>query len=641
MSFQIKPRDRGYDSLFNKMVESVPEGTFYDFTRPIVMWNRKPSSFILETDNPSYPVRITRERLGDFDIGVDTGTLIEETTVVPQPGSIQTLFSITLGRGRNLLTAREILPNGGGRSKVLEVVATTNTLIFESYGREIYRSISKAQSQKEALLSKYSTRLLDQISGIGDVLPDLQTLKILSTKMLIRSFIHFPATKRGVEDMIEAVTLNTPIFHESRDRSNYQIETSRIMRTLENQAGQEAHIWFPNLSVTRWLAFIKMADTFRNNFELIEVKDNLVQVMYKGKLHIHKFDYDAFGQNFLTNLSLNDCFKNFEVGADVSFLMNMLFLCWTYPLDSLITEETSIGRTRSSLDVNIPFDSSVPFDADPTDPWNDGFVGWSYSGRFDDLKARPLDSTVAPSRTYTGPLFSYEGPYIQLLNSMSLETPLEVLITASGDMDNYTVGPVAGLGLDFNNTIFGVETKTSLMAGVPALLCVKYVDVNQMTNMSGTGVVRILEPICAVEEFAPISAGFVYIYFTPTVAVSSTTFELSDGTYTDSSEPFKILPNVFSKIAVTLIPDQVAGAPFTVSIQCKDAWDNNVTDIGFDNIIHVQPVGGLDAADPTPNIGYVVAGQSTITLTCLTPGEGQLKFKIGAIEVLSETFKVS
>ena len=290
--------------MFSAMVQSVPPGTFYDFGRPIVMWTRQPIGFVLTSDNPGYPVRIIRERLGDFDLGVDQGNQSDEMTVVPQLGALQTLFYITLGRGRNRLIAQEILPSGLGRSKVLEVVATTNTVIYEAFGKEIFKSSERAQLQRDAIFSRYSTRLLDQLSGVGDVLPDLQTLKILSTRMLVRAFVHFPATQLGVRNEIEAVTLNTPVFEAQREGSNYQIETNRIMRTVENLAGQEAHIWFPNLAVTRWLAFIRMANNFRNNYTLESVRDDYVTVTYKGRTNIHKFDYDAFGQNFLTNLSL-------------------------------------------------------------------------------------------------------------------------------------------------------------------------------------------------------------------------------------------------------------------------------------------------------------------------------------------------
>lgn len=643
MAFQIRMRDRGYDDLFAAMVAAIPPGTFYDHSRPICMWSRKPQGFILETDNPGYPIRIRRERLGDFDLGVDAGNLVEETTVVPQPGALNTLFYITLGRGRNRLYATEILPSGGGRSFVFEVIATTNTLIYESYGREIFKSVYKAAKQEEALYSAYSTRLLDQLAGIGDVLPDLQTLKTLSTKMLIRSFVHFPATELGVRNKIEAVTLNTPIFIKQRESSEYQVETNRIMRSLENTAGMEGHVWFPNLAVTRWLAYTKMADTFRNNYTILDVKDTRVKVEYKGKQIEHFFDYDAYGQNFLTNLSLKDCFNNFEIGATSQFLLNLRICCWTYPFDMSITESNPIGLTRASLDSPIPFDSNVPFDADPVDPWNDGFVGWSYSGRFElDDTPRPLDSMVSPSPSYSGSICAYQGPYTQSLNSCRSDVEIEHIVTASGDMDTYVGGPIIGLGLDFNNTDVGVELEgRSFKAGEPILLCVKYVDANNMTNVSGTGIIAILEPLSGIDEFAPVTAGFVYIYFTPTLATPSTAFSLSDGMYTGTSESFSVYAGDWAALTVTPISDHVAGTPFSVNIQAVDSWGNPVTDVGFDTLVHILPSAGLSAGNPTPNSVWLVNGQATVNLTCNWPSTGKLKFKLGAIEVDSNTFTVS
>lgn len=647
MAFEIQPRLRGYDDLFAQMVGAVPPGTFYDFARPIVMWRRTPISFILTTDNPSYPVRITRERLGDFDIGVDQGNQVDETLVVPQPGSLQTLFYLTLGRGRNRLTAQEILPNGVGRSQVLEVVATTNSVIFETFGREIFKSTDRADQQKAALFSRYSTRLLDQLSGVGDILPDLQTLKILSTKMLIRSFVHFPATRLGVRNEIEAVSLNTPVFQNQRASSVPQVETERIMRAIENLAGQEAHVWFPNLAVTRWLAFIRMANSFKNNFEIIDVRDDYVTIKYKGRTNVHHFDYDAFGQNFLTNLSLSDCFSNIDVTMGLTMRSRMQIPCWTYRFDSSITPETAIGLVRSSWDIGIPLDSNIPFDADPTDPWNDGFIGWSYSGRFEQGPAvYPLDDMVQPALGWVGQDPAYNGPYTQLLNSNRSDMQIDYLVTASGVMDDYVGGPIVGLRADFDNTNVGVEHNEirTFTAGQNILLCVKFVDSNMMANISGAGIIRIIEPLTGVQEFAPVSAGFVYIYYAPTVATPSTVFNLLDitgGTLTGTSDPFEVLPDVFAGLTVTSIANQTVGVPFSVTVQAVDQFGNPVTDVGVDTLVHVLAHGGFDLADPDPSLLVLVDGQVTANLTMNFAGTGYLEFKLGTFSVNSTTFTVS
>lgn len=651
MAFSISPRLRGYDSLFDQMVAGVPPGTFYDFARPIVTWSRHPVGFVLQTDNPSFPVKITRQRLGDFDLGVDQGNLVDETVIVPQPGAVQSLFYLTLGRGRNRLTATEMLPGGNGRSTILEVIATTNALIYEPYGREIFKSIDQANQQKAALFSAYATRLLDQLTGFGDVLPDLQTLKVLSTKLLIRGFVHFPGETVGVKNLIEAVTLNTPYFLTQRSSSNYQIETSRIMRGVENTAGQEAHIWFPNLAVTRWLAFIQMANTFRNNFELLDVRDDYVRVDYKGRINTHHFDYDAFGQNFLTNLSLNDCFANIDVTMGLQMLSKIRIPCWTYPFDSYITQDMTIGLTRSTFDMGVPFDSGIPFDADPVDPFGDGFVGWSLSGRFDAGPVDyPLDDMIQPALGFTGQDPAYNGPYTQLLNSDRSDVEIVELVTASGVMDDYVGGPVVNVAVEFDNTNVGVEHNEirTFTAGQPILLALKYVDLNGMAVKSASGVIRVREPLTDATqepwEYAPIAAGFVYMYYTCTVATPSTQFEIEDwpaDTYSAVSENFKVLPDVVAGLKVTNISNQTVGNSFAVTVQAVDQFGNSVTNPGPDNLCHILTEGGFDPGDPSPNLATLVNGQATVNLTMNHTGTGFLRFAVGAFTADSDTFTVS
>lgn len=829
MAFQILPNSRGYDDLFATMVAAVPSGTFYDFARPIVMWSREPVAFLFETDNPSYPVKITRERLGDFSLGVDQGNLIEETTIVPLPGVSQTLFYLTLGRGRNRLTATEQLPGGGGRQQILEVIATTNAIVFEAYGREIFKTRQPAVLQSEAIYSPYATRLFDQLASLGDVLPDLQTLKILSTKMLIRSFIHFPATSLGVRNNIEAVTLNTPVFLSQRQSSNYQIETSRIMRAAENLAGQEAHIWFPNLAVTRWLAFLRMANTFTNNFEIESVRDDYVSVVYKGRENLHYFDYDAAGENFLTNISLKNCFNNISVTAYTTVNSRIYIPCWTYPLDYSITQDMALGLTRVMFDLGIPLDSGIPFDADPIDPFSDGFVGWSLSGRFEQgPPSYPLDSMVQPSvdmalspstvtlfqqtpllsyevmsgmerlafaqqfplagsisqvsgflaigpgsgvgnvyaeiwegsagapdillatsnavastdipnapsnalnegaeisftfsaeaavdkvstywlvfrtdpgvdllvgvgnssvqgfnvatnmgsgwnlvlgftvpyckfvGTQTNPPFllptSYQGAYTQSLNNYRSDIEIDYLVTASGTMSDYADSSpdttIVGLGIDFPNLPDGTVEDTEdeefpdqalriFPAGQPVLLCVKYVDANGMTNLAGSGTIRVIEPLTGTAEFAPVSAGFVYVYYTPTVATTSTTFNLLDittGTLTGHSQPFQVQAGPLGGFTATVIGDQVIGVPFPVTFQATDAYGNPITNVGLDSLVHILSQGGFAVTDPTPALADLTGGTVTVNLTMNTVGTGNLEFILQGFTVLSNTFNVT
>lgn len=637
--FSISTSLRGYDDLFARLIAAIPSGDFYDdFSKPIIAWNALPTNLVLNSDQFEIPVNITVERLGDYHPNVDQQNVITETTIVPN--NYLTNFRLTLGRGLNRITAKEQI--SGGRAAYLEVIATTNALVLEPEARELFVSDNLYNNQKSAIFSRQSTRLLDQVLTFQNLLTGIEALKVLTTRLVTRGFVHFPARQIGIRNIIESFALNTPAFRDSRDFFPYEIERSRILRTEEIAAGEEAHVWFPNLSVTRWLAFLRMADSLRQNYKVLNIRDDRVTVRYKGEDQVHRFDFNSEGSNFLTNLSVGDCFNNIDVSFNMHLLMDYRWCVWAYFLDEFVTPESAIGNARTMFDLGIPFDTGRAFDADPVDPYTDGWVGWSLSGRFEQdvrntVDARyALDTHVVASRTYTGKQCVYDrGPYTQMMNSINIEVPLqhEVEIQSADWEDTYTQNPIVGLGMTIPSG--------PLVAGQPYLSAVKYVDQNDMTNSTGSGQIHLQESAGGDEEDVPVaSGGFQWFYLTPTKS-GDVYWDLSDGALTGQSETRVVLPSTFAKFVISNIGPQQVGVPFNLTIQAADQFGNPVTDVGINTTVQINAVVGFFPGAVTPTSVTLINGTVTVQITMTQAGTGAIRCSLLPVQTDSNIFTVT
>jgi hypothetical protein len=422
----------------------------------------------------------------------------------------------------------------------------------------------------------------------------------------------------------------------------FHLERSVIQRFAENQAGVEAHIWFPNLSVTRWLAFIRMADSIRTNYVIENITDELVEIQYKGIEQEHEFDFDAAGANFLTNLSLNDCFDNIEVSLTSSVVSTYIWYMWTYPFDRIVTADAPIGRGRLYFDEGVPLDSGLNFDAYSVDPWNDGWVGWSLSGRFElDAPSTTqalygLDTMVMPARTYANQLGVYpKGPYIQLLNSSRADIEIDYTITASGTMDDtYTAGPLTQLALD-------LPPDTVLTAGTTYQAVAKYADEYYMTILGNSGTIDVQESQGGLLTTVDVTDGYQTFNLIPT-KVGQTYWTLSDGTYTGQSVTKTIIAGPFGSFVISTISNQTRGTPFAITIQAADAYGNPVRYMDINTKVTITPVNGFGSSDAQPNfLNIDQTGWGSVQLTMINTGTGQLRFRLGSATSDSNVFTVS
>jgi archaellum component FlaF (FlaF/FlaG flagellin family) len=384
-----------------------------------------------------------------------------------------------------------------------------------------------------------------------------------------------------------------------------------------------------------------MADSLRQNYVLESVADDRVEIQYKGQQQLHQFNFNAPGSNFLTNLSLTNCFSNIELTISSLIISKIPICMWAYPFDYFVEAANPIGRERGTFDLGEPLDQGLPFDSDPVDPYNDGWVGYSLSGRFEQDVANSaqaklgLDSFVTPALSYTGSQCVYiNGPYMQLFNSSRADIEVDYLVTASGSIDTYTPGALSGLSLE-------LPVPTPVMqAGTAYPAVVKFSDQYGMSVPGATGGITVQESDGGASSVQTVTTnGYESFNLVPT-KVGQTYWSLSSGSLSGQSATATVIAGPFAAFNFASIADQAVGVPFTFAIQAVDQYGNPVTDTGADTKVSILTTGFV-ADSITPNYIELTNGAGTVQLTITEAGTGQLQFQIGSVITNSNTFCAS
>jgi hypothetical protein len=406
----------------------APKGLFYQIDGDIAPFTPQPTVLRIETNRVGEAITVLVEHFEDTGAGVDRRDKRTSYNVVA--ASEVVTLGVQLSRGKNRITA--FIQNRSGEIAYLIVKATTITALWEAFGRVIYNeSFSVIDEQKRAVSSALATRLIEPFISFQDLLPDLQSLKILATRLAVKGLLHSVGTDLGVTQLIQSLTLTTPIYR-SIDKDTFEVYPSLDpwTRTASQFGGREAHAWLPNLGIISWTAFLHYVSNQPDLFEIVKITEREVVVNYQGVQQKHLFDFDAFGTDFLTAQAASECFKSILINVEILTELDIPICAASYTFDLWITEDNLIGDCRRTLDSGVPFDSSCPFDAEPLDPWTDGWKGLSLTGRFeqDSPYTHPLDTFVIPSTAYSGPLCGYEGYYTQIVENQRYDLDLDLTV---------------------------------------------------------------------------------------------------------------------------------------------------------------------------------------------------------------------
>lgn len=411
---------------------TIPKGPYYLLQGDIVPFTPQPTVLRIETDRVGEPIRIEVVKTQPIGSGVDPRQERSVYTVVP--ASEVVTVGVQLGRGINRITMTVI--SREEERAILLVNATTIVSIFESFARVLFTSATRIiDEQERAISSRLATRLLEPFISFQDLLPDIQSLKILATRLAAKGLIHSVGTDLGVTELTKALSLTTPVFKAmDKDTDDLFPSLDPWTNNASQFGGQEAHVWLPNVGITSWVAFLAYISNQPDLFEIISITEGEVVIRFQGEIQRHQFDFDAFGTDFLTTLATTECFKSIIVTVTMDVFLTIAMCAATYTFDLYIDETNLLGDCRRAFDSGTPLDSDCLLDGDPVDPFTDGWEGLSLTGRFeqDHPFTHVLDTFVVASSAYSGATCGYEGFYTQLVENQRYDIDLIIPITVSG-----------------------------------------------------------------------------------------------------------------------------------------------------------------------------------------------------------------
>ncbi len=419
-----------FDLIWDSQPYGAPRGKFYEITKDTIPYLPRPTVLRLTTDRLNESLKIFVERSQSNDAGVDDRTVVDEFDVIPT--STESTISVQLGLGKNKILIETT--NGVYESFFFYITVNDILTIWLSFLRDFYTNvIRKVDVQKQAVNSLYATRLVEPFLPIQDLLPEIQSLRTLATRLAVSGILHSPGTNEGVNDIIKSLTLANPVYNQmDKDTFEFDPEGDPWTNLASQFYGTEAHAWIPNYGITKFVTLIKYLAANPSLYEIVDINEQQIRYYFQGKLRTHAFDLDRYGADFLQQLARTECFNNIRVSMTISSYMEWRMKGASYTFDLVL--ENPIGNARQSFDIEEPFDSNLPFDSDDVDPWSDGWIGWSLSGRFEQYENDQLglDTFIVhspPNYANPWPYYSY---FTQSLNTTRNDVDLAIELAITG-----------------------------------------------------------------------------------------------------------------------------------------------------------------------------------------------------------------
>ena len=429
-------------SLYSPIIDSMrtldpwsaPTGPAYLLSGDITPLFPKPTIIQIETDRVGEIIDVEISNQNPTSIGVDERKKPSVFQVVATGASFS--FPIQLAKGVNEISIN--YHSGNPEITYLIVRASSVVMLWESFARVFYdRTLRIIEEQKSAIKSIQATRLLEPYIAFFDLLPDIRSLQIISLRMIARGTIHEVGTEIGARDLTTALALTTPYWRPmERDTFNLYPALDPFANVASQFSGKEAHVWVPNVAIASWQAFILYIANQPDIFDILKVSEEEIIITYQGRQEKHLFDFDSSGTGFLTSMSALECFRSIDINIYMMSVLKILICSASYTFDLFITSETPIGDARFSFDQDVPFDQNLPFDNDDIDPFNDGWVGLSLTGRFEQEGSPEhcLDTFVMPSVLFSGSPCCYIGYFSQVVEHQRYDFDVFTNVAITGSI---------------------------------------------------------------------------------------------------------------------------------------------------------------------------------------------------------------
>lgn len=490
------------DTIFSMQKNNAPwvapKGMFYLLNDIISPFTPNKTSLNIETESwyAGEILSITVSHIGEYGTGIDVRQITDTySSVVP---SAKFTSSINLCRGKNLITAK--IKN---EETHLIVSATTIVSLWEAFARVLYNVSGKIlNEQSDAISSTMATRLMEPFVSFQNLLPSVQSLKTMAFRFLARGLIHSVGTDTGIKDIIKALCLSTPIYRKM-DKDTFDLfpALDPWTKSASQYAGYEAHVWMTDINIISWLSFLSYISNQPDIFEILSISESEVIFKYYGEIQRHEFTSGKIGTDSLLVQASTECFKSIFIKAFMESEVFVSMCAAAYTFDLFVTEDAAIGNFRKSFDRGFPFDSGLFFDSDPIDPFTDGWVGLSLTGRFEQdmpIRSHPLDTFIAK---YPHEGCSYEGWYTQVICNHKVDMDVSLTVSSSGYIQGANAVILKSPGGDSWDMIVDSKTltiKTVLNNSLPTGIAYKLLkpDLTEaIFTITNEGVIQVTDPI--------------------------------------------------------------------------------------------------------------------------------------------------
>lgn len=394
--------------------KGMPKGKFYFTDDVLVPFSYYPTNFILKTTELNVPIIIHITRSGELNVATPESLAANRFSLVPT--DYHTTIPLQLGKNKN-----EIKITQNDTIVTLIVNAVSFATLLQSYSDEFFNNaVVGYDNQYNAIFNDYATRLVEPLLPISNLFPDVRTLQLLATKMIIREYVSEQSTQVGVTDFLAGLVQSTPYFLAQKNKIGLDPSIVPIFRNQEDFAGMEAHVWIPNVSIVKWVAFTHFINNIKNAYKLIKVTESEVIIEVDEQLHNHRFDLDAEEASLFFLDIERSCYDNFRAFISIASTVGIRICAAGYTFDLIVQASNPL------FGFNLDYDN---------------FVGLSLTNRLDGSLALDTMSQPATSSSCVYP----NGYFTQtvLLANMELEAPISIV--ASGSYD-YTFIAAAGFG---------------------------------------------------------------------------------------------------------------------------------------------------------------------------------------------------
>jgi len=357
------------------MLEQYPVGAFYLTADEMLPRSAKATEFWVVTDRKD-PVKF-------FINGEEAGVLI------PRSRFQRVYLNLYDPPATNFIK----VDNGVDEPVHMHAATTHMFKEVEVLAREIYEYAGRTNEKYANLItSPWSSFLIDYQLPFRSALPDVRSLRIMSTKLAAKILLGESGLQGGVRDITTVFTSTSPVIERCKNNVDFDVDVVQPVTGADEFSGSNFHVWLPNLCVLQWLVFHKLMNNV-DEYKLAKMTDETVTVApditEEYVQHLVNYGQAAQECSIRDLLLFFGCMDTITVAGLMHIIADIPICAFANPFDQMV-EAPGIGSDNfldsgNTFDTEpVPYPPEAPFDSVyDIDLLTDFWLGTPLSKRFD------------------------------------------------------------------------------------------------------------------------------------------------------------------------------------------------------------------------------------------------------------------